>query len=327
MSTQQLSLSIIDSLQEHLPNQRKTRREAIGVLVATMLDVRSPNTVDLASGLPRTAERLDMRLQWVSRVLSNPHIVPHEVMSPYARKVLETGTYNGKTLVVSIDQSHVSREFEILMLSLRYQERAIPLLWLVRKTSGAIGFSAQKELLDRLINILPPAAKLVLMGDRFYGTPDLIDYCRKQGWDWRLRLTNNFTIWHEGCETTLAKLTINEQNFLKNVAITHKDCRTNIGIVKEKGHKEAWIIAMSAEPNYYKTMDYGMRWGIECMFSDLKTRGFSLEETQLKFADRIERLVLIMALALYFATSCGLWDAINNQPPYEKKKVKKQIAA
>ena len=80
MGVRQLAEEITKSLQERLPAQRKTQREALGTLIATMLDVRSPNTVDLASGLPRAAERLDMRLQWVSRVLSNPHIDVAEVM-------------------------------------------------------------------------------------------------------------------------------------------------------------------------------------------------------------------------------------------------------
>lgn len=325
MSTKQLAAVVMESLAARLPEQRKTQREALGIMVAVMLEVRSPNTVDLASGLPRAAERLDMRLQWVSRVLANPHIIPHEVMSPFAREALEKVAKHDKTLVISIDQSHISAGFEMLMVSLRHKSRAIPLLWLVRKTSGGIGFAAQKELLDQITKILPENAKIVLMGDRFYGTPDLIDYCRNQGWDWRLRLKENFTLWHNGEETSLAKLAQNkEQRFLKNVAITRKATRTNIGIVREKGHKEPWIIAMSATPTYYKTMDYGMRWGIECMFSDLKSRGFSLAETQLRYADRIERLVLIMALALYWATSCGLWDELNHPVPYEKKKQKSQ---
>jgi hypothetical protein len=218
-----------------------------------------------------------------------------------------------------MDQSHVSAGFEMLMVSLRHKRRAIPLLWCVKDTEGGIGFAAQKALLDQLAAILPEGVKLVLMGDRFYGTPALIDYCRAQGWDWRLRLKDNFTLWVDGEETTLAALATCERRFLKNVSITRKATRTNIGIVHEKGHKEPWIIAMSATPDYYKTMDYGMRWGIECMFSDLKSRGFSLEHTQLQYADRIERLVLIMALALYWATSCGLWDELNNPMPYEKK--------
>jgi len=326
MSTLQLAQRITEELRSRLPEQRKTQREAAGMLVATMLDVRSPNTVDLASGLGRVTERLDMRLQWVSRVLSNRLILPHEVMSPFAREALEKAGKRNAALVVSMDQSHISAGFEMLMLSLRYKQRAIPLVWCVKETEGGIGFAAQKALLEQLTALLPECVKIVLMGDRFYGTPDLIDYCRTQGWDWRLRLKENYTLWVDGEETTLGALARQAQRFLKNVSVTRKATRTNIGIVHEKGHKEPWIIAMSAEPGYYKTLDYGMRWGIECMFSDLKSRGFSLEETQIQYADRIERLVLVMALALYFATSCGLWDEQNNPMPYEKRGLKKPHA-
>lgn len=326
VGTQRLAASIIADLEGRLPEQRKTQREALGTLVATMLEVRSPNTVDLASGLPRTTARLDMRLQWVSRVLSNAHIIPHEVMSPFAREALEKVSHHDTVLVVSMDQSHIADGFEMLMVSLRHKRRAMPLMWCVKEIGGGIGFGAQKALLDQLAAILPKDVKIVLMGDRFYGTPALIDYCRAQGWDWRLRLKDNFTLWVEGKETNLAALANCERRFLKNVSITRKATRTNIGIVHEKGHPEPWIIAMSATPDYYKTMDYGMRWGIECMFSDLKSRGFCLEQTQLQYADRIERLVLIMALALYWATSCGLWDERNSPMPYEKRGAKKRPA-
>jgi hypothetical protein len=40
-----------------------------------------------------------------------------------------------------------------------------------------------------------------------------------------------------------------------------------------------------------------LRWGIEAMFSDLKTRGFNLEDSQIARTDRLDRLVLVLALA------------------------------
>jgi hypothetical protein len=43
-------------------------------------------------------------------------------------------------------------------------------------------------------------------------------------------------------------------------------------------------------------LDYGSRWAIEPTFSDFKGRGFQLEDSQLEHADRLERLILIMAL-------------------------------
>ena len=54
-----------------LPGQNKKQREGLSLLVATMLDVRSANLMDLAASLPRAAERLDMRYQWISRLLGN----------------------------------------------------------------------------------------------------------------------------------------------------------------------------------------------------------------------------------------------------------------
>jgi len=55
------------------------------------------------------------------------------------------------------------------------------------------------------------------------------------------------------------------------------------------------------------------------MFSDFKTRGFNLEASQIERTDRLDRLVLVLALALYWAVSTGLWDAIENRVPAEKK--------
>jgi len=51
------------------------------------------------------------------------------------------------------------------------------------------------------------------------------------------------------------------------------------------------------------------------MFSDFKTRGFHLEASQI---ERTDRLVLVLALALYWAVSTGLWDALENRAPAEK---------
>ena len=55
------------------------------------------------------------------------------------------------------------------------------------------------------------------------------------------------------------------------------------------------------------------------MFSDFKSRGFGIEDTQLRYADRLDRLILVMALALYVAVSTGQWDALHHPTPSKKK--------
>ena len=51
------------------------------------------------------------------------------------------------------------------------------------------------------------------------------------------------------------------------------------------------------------------------MFSDFKSRGFGIEDTQLRYADRLDRLILVMAL--YVAVSTG--QAVHCPTPSEKK--------
>src|SRR5829696_7788045 len=75
-------------LAARLPSQNKKQREGLALLVATALDVRSVNLMELAAAVPRAAERLDMRDQWISRLLGNAHIDVEAVMAPYAREVL-----------------------------------------------------------------------------------------------------------------------------------------------------------------------------------------------------------------------------------------------
>src|SRR3712207_1674045 len=74
---------------------------------------------------------------------------------------------------------------------------------------------------------------------------------------------------------------------------------------------------MSEKPSYLRTLEYSARWGIEPMFSDFKSRGFGIEDTQLRYADRLDRLILVRAL--YVAVSTGQWDAVHHPTPSEKK--------
>jgi hypothetical protein len=303
-----------------LPWQNKKQREGLALLTATALAVRDVNLNELAAALPRAAERLDMRYQWISRVLGNGLIVVDEVMAPFGREVVARSAEGGRSVVVMIDQSKVNAAHQMLMVSLRVGERALPLAWRMRRTQGAIGFDVQKEVLDVVARLVPNGASVTLMGDRFYGSPALIEWCREQGWGWRLRCKQDLLVFDkDGSETTLAECFARGEHMLSDVELTHKRARTNIAMLHEPGHPEPWIIALSDPPTTWRAYDYGLRWGIEAMFSDYKTRGFNLEDSQIERTDRLDRLVLVLSLALYWAVSTGMWDAFENKAPAEKK--------
>ncbi len=172
---------LADEFKRRLPQQRKTQRTNLALLVATMLDVRSANLMDLAAALPREADRTDMRYQWIARVLGNALIDPDTVMAPFATEVLERAAAEAGGIVLILDQSKLSDRHQVLMLALRHGERALPLAWRVEATQGAIGFATQKDLLRVVARWLPADAEVCLMADRFYGTADLIALCQERG--------------------------------------------------------------------------------------------------------------------------------------------------
>ncbi len=317
---------IAGDMRVRLSRQHKKQREGLALLVATMLDVRSANLMDLAASLPRAAERLDMRYQWISRLLGNALIEVDAVMAPYARQVLTRLAADGQKIVLMIDQTQVSAWHQVVMVAARVGGRALPLAWRVKATQGAIGFAEQREALEAVARLLPEGVRPVLMGDRFYGTPDLIAWCRRQGWagrlrhpEWMRRLKQDLLVFEEGGETTLAACFAGGEHMLSGVELTEKRVVTNVAMVHEPGHPEPWIIALSEAPTVHRAFDYGLRWGIEAMFSDFKTRGFGLEDSHIQRPERMDRLILVMALALFWAVSTGMWDQVPHATPDEKK--------
>ena len=105
---------LVGEFKRRLPGQRKTQREGLALLVATMLDARSANLMDLAAALPRDAERADMRYQWITRVLGNPLIDTDAVMAPFAREVLGHAAHGGRVVLI-LDQSKLSDRHQVLM--------------------------------------------------------------------------------------------------------------------------------------------------------------------------------------------------------------------
>ena len=75
---------------------------------------------------------------------------------------------------------------------------------------------------------------------------------------------------------------------------------------------------MSEKPGYLTTLDDAAWWGFELMGSDFKSRGFGLEQSQLRRPDHLARRLLVMSLALHIAVSTGRGTPPTIPPPMKK---------
>ena len=131
-----IAATIGADLQRRLPGQNKKQREGLALLTATMLDVRSANLMDVAASLPRDAERLDMRYQWISRLLGNELIDTDEVMAPFASELLQRVCADGRQIILIIDQTRANDTQQAIVVAARVGGRSLPIAWRVKETQG-----------------------------------------------------------------------------------------------------------------------------------------------------------------------------------------------
>lgn len=326
-SVQILANEIRRGMEGMMPWLRKTVLKKLPLAVAAMIEARTPNTALLAAKLPLEGERDDMRQQWLRRLLSTGQLRSDRELGPFARDALRMAGSGGQTVVLAMDQTDLSDRFAILMVSVRWGERALPLAWCVEEGAANLGFESQRELLDKIREWLPPGARPLLLADRFYGTVELLRYVRSVGWAYRIRLKSNFSVdTGQGELTTPGELAQGRREcYLPQVTLFAEGLPTAIGILHEPGHPEPWIIAMDCPPTRARVLDYGLRWGIEPLFSDLKSRGFELAESHLQQAQRLDKMLLIMALALHWCVRIGWQDQRECPTPLEKKHESKPL--
>jgi len=313
-SIKHLAFQVEDDLTELCPFLYKNPREKLALLVATAIETGSCNTMELAGRLPLETERSESRYAWVERLLSTKTIDDSAVMAPLAEQIIGFVSSSDDTMVLCIDQTSIGDSHGIAMLSLRVGSRGVPLFWYVEATKGPIPTKAYLALLEKVVLLIPSDTKVILAADRFFDASMLITKCREYGWGWRIRLRSDRVAGHEDSELKLSEMPGLALKALVKARLGKAE--TNIGYLHEKGHDEAWYIAMDAIPTKTTILDYGLRWSCEAMFSDLKTRGFRLEDTQLQRTDRISRLILVLSIAMHWAVING-WN--------QQKKLKKQV--
>jgi len=320
-TVKELAEEVERGLREAHPGLRKTVVKKLALAVGAMIEGQTPNTVELANLLPLETERQDMREQWLRRLLKNPLLAATAVMEPFARAELARAARNRQTVLLSMDQTELGDRMALLVVSVRVGDRALPLAWRAEEGPANIGFEGQQAVLEQVLAWLPEGASVVLSADRFYPSAALFAWLDAHGWGYRLRLKGNVLADPGyGEETTTGALADGAaERYLPGVRLFAAGVMTHLGILHEAGHPEPWIIAMDCAPTRAAVLDYAARWAIEPMFSDFKGRGFELEDSQLEHASRLERLVLIMALAMYWCVGAGRDDAMNRPTPLEKK--------
>jgi hypothetical protein len=258
------------------------------------------------------------------RFCANDRIETADAMRGVLKKLLKR---RKKPMIVSLDWTDI-RGFQTLMASAAFRGRSVPLCWascLKHVYDGHKSRNAFEEsLLLVLRSMIPPSQKVIVLADRGFARTELARFCQQQQMDYVIRINPNV---HVRCDSYTGKLLDYPVHKGTCKRLTDVAYRSHHPVIQQivirwvRGlpakRDECWFLmsSLAAGPAQISEL-YGRRMTIEELFRDHKSKrnGWSLRDTQISRADRLDRLLLILALAYLLLCGIGLLALATGHP-------------
>lgn len=317
------SYALYDRLQERMTNvmsDQVSNVKQLTNLIWLVVCIVNGQTIalsQLATVLPGDAEA-ESRVTRIRRWLKNPLVDAWALYEPLLRQVLRDWQVRRiATVSVIVDGTLVfGGRLQIFRLSLAHGNRAIPLWWVVVPGKGLVKAERLQPLFERVAAFLKPFARQVIcLADRGFRDHDWAQLCQSVGWDYRIRITRNTHIRLRNGRTVrldwlTATLKPGRVLCLNQVVLTvHHHFVTHVSITWSRGSadtaSERVIVISNQRAHPDRLREYAVRMDIEQSFRDDKSGGFDIDHTRLQHPERLERLLLAVAIATLWCHELG----------------------
>jgi hypothetical protein len=307
-------------LLQRIPDGCDTRLANLIFLMMGMFQGRSVQLNLIARKTPIRAQKLSI-VKRLARFLDNPKVRVGQWYHPFAEGLLHAAAQAGAVHLI-IDASKVAFGFRLVMVSLAYQRRSLPIAWTwCLGSRGHSSTATQVKLLNYVYRLLPPHSQVALVGDSEFGNPLLIENLRFWGWDYALRQAGDNLVMLRG---TGRWQRIDQLNLLKGqllwigrVLLTRASpYPTHLVLYWQPGEVKPWFLATNLLDPRASLRLYRRRMWIEEMFGDMKKHGFDLEASHLRHFLRLSRLTLAVCLLYLWLVALAehvILDCLTNE--------------
>jgi hypothetical protein len=281
-------------------------------IVVGILQANSMALSKIATFVPGAAEA-ESRVTTIRRWLKNLRVEVWTFYRPILEHVLE-GWCAVEAVVVLDGVAVFGDRLQIFRLSLVHGHRAIPLVWKVIPGKGLTQAEVLDAMLTQAADFLRPRVKRVrFLADRGFRDCDWAELCLKLGWHYDIRIQCNTTVTLEdGWQGRVDELGVQpgQRRYYQNVRLTleSKLC-THLSVTwtegDEKHAPELLAVISDQLACRARLREYGARMCIEQSFRDDKSGGFDMAHTKLQHPERLERLLLAVAIATLWCHELG----------------------
>jgi len=281
-------------------------------IVVGMVQAQSVALSQIAVYIPGEAQA-ESRVTTIRRWLMNFRVDVWAFYRPVLEQVLQH--WETVTAIVILDGVWVfGGRWQIFRLSLAHGGRAIPLVWLVLPGQGAIPMEKLEALLTRAATVLNAHVKRVIfLADSGFRDCAWAQLCLKIGWNHVIRIASNTYVtladgWYG--PISLLGVKLGQRRYYQQVWLTQaRKLLTNLTVtwtVGDEKHPPELLALISDQPAARARLrEYAVRMHTEESFRDDKSGGFDMAHTRLQHADRLERLLLALAIATLWCHELG----------------------
>ena len=300
----------IQRICELRPNQRITQVRNFVWLMVGIFHSRSVHLSKIAGKVNGQAKNLST-VRRLSRFLDNPAIRVRDWYEPIARQWLKAQLDWVGEIRLIVDGTKVGFGHQLLMVSLAYRHRALPIAWTwVKQVRGHSSTRQQLALLKYVKGLVSKKAAVFLVGDSEFGSILVLRQLDQWRWFYALRQKSRTCLWINQ-QTGWKKLgsfvqKTGQSVWMTNAYLTKYEIYpVSVLIHWEVGEKQPWCLATNLPDRPLTLRYYKRRMWIEEMFGDLKGHGFDLESTMLHHFSRLSRLTLVVALLYVWLLANG----------------------
>jgi hypothetical protein len=278
-------------------------------MICGILSNNSVQLPEIASGVDKHVKS-ESKIKQFKRFIISKYTDAESFYLPFILPLLEKLSSAGE-LVFAIDGSTAGKECMVLMVSVIYKKRAIPVVWIARKgKKGHLPESLHCQLIEKLIAIAPENCRKTLLGDGEFDGNSLQELLTRHGWNYVLR-TRKDTLAKEDYSDDFCLKSLGtgrgEYFFIPDILITQQQYGpVNLLVWHNKKYKEPLYLLTNLDYPAEISRYYKKRFIIETFFSDQKTKGFQLHRSRLDDPERIIHLLIAACLAYIFLLLVGI---------------------
>ena len=230
-----------------------------------------------------------------------------------------------ETAYLIIDCTKAGRKCRTIFIGLAYHGTIIPIAWYtIKGKKGHVKGKFQEELLAKAYEMFKYHHRIVVLGDAEFSNETVISSLKLKELGFVFRFQSNYLIQLEKDGPWLSAREIFEASGMKPGEVRHfkvfayTEAHIIPGLTMTihwgEDEEEPLFLISYLNADEQPHLIYKMRFWVETLFGNYKSRGFQLARTQMVTPEHIDRLVLGIAIATCFILGLGTELIITEQP-------------